>query len=152
MLRSLVGSEMCIRDSTITDTLPKEYSYTTGSASITPTSVNINPDGTTSVVWLIPAAVINSSQTPITYDVVVKNTTPNGTGASNTAVISSPDDPTPESARTSTYSINILNTSILSLFKEATPSQISRDATYGYELSYATVSYTHLTLPTICSV
>ncbi len=130
---------------TITDILPKEYAYLTDSASISPTSVTNNANGTTTIVWLLPAAVINAIQTAITYDVMVKNTTPNGTGVANTVVIASPDDPTPETARTDTYSMNILNTAILSLFKQSIPATISQNAAFAYELSYANTGSGSLT-------
>ena len=124
-------------DVTITDTLPEWFDYVLSSASPPPTSTSVNPDGTTTLVWNFPNTVINSAMSAITYDVIVKPTTPDQTSAVNRVVSSSPSDGSVESARTDEYGILVLNPSGFSVYKSPTPALVAPNGDFGFELTYA---------------
>lgn len=124
-------------DVTVTDTLPQAYDYVLGSASPPPANFTKNPDGTTTLLWEFPDTVINQSMAPITYDVVVTPTTPDQTSAVNRAVISSPNDGSPENVRSDTHSILVLNPSGFSIAKSPVGTLVAPGSDFGYTLTYA---------------
>jgi uncharacterized repeat protein (TIGR01451 family) len=96
-----------MRDVRVVDTIPDQMTYVAGSASQTPESVVVNPDGTTTVTWALGDVHVNGVLAAITYRAKVKLTAPNGAQEVNTVVISSPDDASPQIARTNTYTIAV---------------------------------------------
>ncbi len=124
-------------DVTVVDTLPNAFDYVLGSASPSPTSEVSNPDGTTTLTWDFPDTVVNEIMGKITYDVIVKPTVQDQTNAVNTAIVSSPEDGSPESSRTSQYGILVLNPSGFSVYKVPSPELIAPNGDYGYVLTYA---------------
>ena len=124
-------------DVTVTDTLPEWFEYVFGSASPPPASTTQNADGTSTLTWQFSGTTINSAMSPITYDVLVKPTTPDQTSAVNKVVISSPSDGSPEAGRTDEYGILVLNPSGFSVYKTAKPALVAPDGAFGFDLTYA---------------
>ncbi len=124
----------------IEDTLPEWYTYISGSANITPSSVTYNPDGTTTLKWVFPAAVINQVQTPITYSVNVVNSTPNNTDAINNVVISSPDDGSPLALRSDEWTVKVLNPALFAVNKSVIPQIIEKPGNVTWRLSYTNLA------------
>lgn len=133
----LISSPRLTADVTLTDKLPIHYDYILGSASKPPSSNIVNPDGTTTLIWNFPDTVINSTMTPVTYDVLVKPTTQDQTNAISTVIASSPSDGSPENIRSDSYGILVFNPSGFSINKTATPELVSPNGTFGYDLTYA---------------
>ncbi len=124
----------------IEDTLPEWFTYISGSANITPSSVTYNLDGTTTLKWVFPAAVINQVQTPITYSVNVVNSTPNNTDAINNVVISSPDDGSPLALRSDEWTVKVLNPALFAVNKSVIPQIIEKPGNITWRLSYTNLA------------
>ncbi|MFA4927470.1 MAG: SdrD B-like domain-containing protein [Patulibacter sp.] len=101
------SSGFVMHDLKIVDTIPKNMTYVDGSSNRTPASVVVNGDGTTTVTWNLGDAPVNGTLPQVTYETRVKLSAPNGAQEVNTAVISSVDDPSPQNARTDTYTIRV---------------------------------------------
>lgn len=79
----------------VRDVLPPGTTYIDGSASLAPDSVlqNTPSAGYTTLVWNYTSLQVGVPIAPITFDVTVDNTLPNGQYLPNFTVISSPVDP-----------------------------------------------------------
>ncbi len=124
-------------DVVLTDTLPAVYQYTLNSASPPPSFTIDNPDGTTSLIWEFPTSVVNQPLPEITYDVLVKPTTPDQSEPQNVAVIASPGDASSEAQRTDAYALLVVNPAGFSVFKSANPVLTRPNEEFGFDLVYA---------------
>ncbi|WP_143041424.1 hypothetical protein [Streptomyces indicus] len=104
-------------DVTVVDTLPKHIQYA-GDASVEPQSVRPNPDGTTTVTWVLKDRKVNEPIDPITFTVRASSTAPETT-AVNEVVTSTPADKSPEEQRKSTSALRIAHGAALAVEKEA---------------------------------
>ncbi|MEM6251358.1 MAG: hypothetical protein AAF821_00420 [Cyanobacteria bacterium P01_D01_bin.156] len=127
-----VNPEVLVRD-----ILPIEFTYVPGSANIIPDTVVVNPDGTTILQWDFGPSVPNQPLPEIIFDAQAKFDVPNNTQALNTVVIESPDDATPESARTAVRGVTIGNAAAFGIVKEVPHQLIEQDEGFTYELKYA---------------
>lgn len=127
---------------TIRDILPATMNYVAGTASIVPTSVAVNPDGTTTIIWNLGARTPNQVVPDITYKASIRPDTPNNATVVNTAIIESPDDATLEQYRTDIASITVGNAASFRIFKEVDKSIIDRNNQITYYLSYANTGST----------
>ncbi len=125
---------------TVTDVLPAGLSYIVGSASIPPTSVTPNPDGTTTIVWALGPRVPNQPLPPITFDTQVSTLVANNTSLVNETVISSPEDGSPESIRDDERSIKVGNPGAYGLDKDTTTPLIPLDNQMTFRLFMANLS------------
>ncbi len=122
---------------TIRDILPATMTYLSGSASIVPSSIVVNADGTTTITWILGALVPNQSVPDITYKATIRPDAPNNSTSINTAIIESPDDASPESSRTRTASVTIGNPASFQIFKQADKEIVDRNSSITYYLNYA---------------
>ncbi len=121
----------------VRDILPKELTYIPGSASLPPTSVTENPDGTTTILWDLGQKVPNQPIPQITFDSRAKFDVPNNTDAVNTAIIESPDDGSPESTRTDRRTVTIGNVAAFGIFKDVEENLIEPENVGVFKLLYA---------------
>ncbi len=121
----------------IKDILPKEFTYVPGSASLPPTTVTENPDGTTTIEWDLGQKIANQPIPSITFDAQAKFDVPNNTDAVNTAIIDSPEDGSPESARTDLRTVTIGNVASFGIFKDVQKNLIEQEEIGIFKLSYA---------------
>lgn len=132
------SSTATLSNVTLTDTLPSGVSYVAGSASLTPTSVTVNGDGTTTLIW-------NLGNTPgnlptVTFSGLIAGTVVNGSVLTNTAVVSDSDDSTAATYRTSTVSTTVQNTASFTISASTTTPNLNPSATIPYLFSYANLS------------
>ncbi|MEM7713093.1 MAG: hypothetical protein AAF349_05855 [Cyanobacteria bacterium P01_A01_bin.68] len=121
----------------VRDILPKELDYVPGSASLPPTNVTENPDGTTTIEWDLGQKIPNEPISPITFDARAKFDVPNNTDAVNKAIIESPDDGSPESARTDIRTVTIGNVAAFGIFKDVEKNLIEPEEIGTFKLLYA---------------
>ncbi|MEO0541046.1 MAG: hypothetical protein AAFZ80_09305 [Cyanobacteria bacterium P01_A01_bin.105] len=121
----------------VRDILPAEFDFVAGSANLPPTSVTNNPDGTTEIVWDLGPRTPNQPLPEITFEAQARFDVPNNTQAVNTTVIESPDDNSPESARSDNRGVTIGNAAAFGIVKEVPRQLIEPDESFTYELKYA---------------
>ncbi|MCB1639829.1 MAG: hypothetical protein KDI15_13390 [Thiothrix sp.] len=126
-------------DVTVTDTLPPELGYVTGSASRVPDSVTVNPDGSTRIVWLFSNVLMDSTMPSITFSTRARFDLPNGTPATNTVVIDSPADASRLEDRTDTRSITVGNSGAFSINKIPVESLVEIGTDIVYKLQFANI-------------
>lgn len=122
---------------TLRDVLPPEMSYVSGSASIPPTSVTPQPNGTTIIEWNLGTRVPNQPVDPITFTALVGVDVLNNTDAVNTAIVESPDDGSDESERTDIRTVTIGNSAAFGISKAVVEEIIDPDEEISYILTYA---------------
>ncbi len=127
---------------TIRDILPATMNYVVGSASVVPTSVVVNTDGTTTILWNLGPRTPNQVVPDITYKASIRPDTPNNATVINTAIIESPDDATLEQYRTDTVSITVGNAASFQIFKEVEKVIVDRNNQITYYLYYANTGST----------
>ncbi len=123
-------------DVTVVDTLGKGLQYVVGSASVPPSNIAYNGDGTTTLTWEFNDIPVNIPQPPITYDASVLTTAEDASSVINTAVISAPTDASPEAARTDVESLVVVNPTLFGVDKEVLTPIIGRDGVVEFRLSY----------------
>ncbi len=133
-------------DIVVTDTLPAELTYVSDSADITPDSVTVNGDDTTTLVWNLgnysPNAVIPS----ITFQAQAKFDVAGGTTATNQTIVDALDggglplDGSPESDRTAFRSITIANNAAFRISKSAVASEVAIGDDLVYDLFLVNLS------------
>jgi uncharacterized repeat protein (TIGR01451 family) len=121
----------------VRDTLPVTMNYVSNSSNITPDSVTVNPDGTTTIVWNLGSRTPNQSVPDITYKATIRPDTPNNATVINTATIESSDDGSLEQYRTDIASVNVGNAASFQIFKEVDREIIDPNSQVGYSLYYA---------------
>ena len=126
-------------DVTVTDTLPPELAYVSSSASRVPDSVTVNPDGSTRIVWVFSNVLMDSTMPVITFSTRARFDLPNGTPATNTAVIESPADASRLGDRTDTRSITVGNSGAFSINKEAVEPLVEIGTDIVYRLQFANI-------------
>lgn len=131
-------------DVTVTDTLPATMSYIDGSANVPPTSLAVNANGTTTIVWVLPARVANVPITPIAFQARASLLAVNGTNAVNNVVVSTPLDSSPAASRTASRTVTISNVSGFRVLKSTSQPIIGPDGKLIYTLSYTNLSATPL--------
>lgn len=131
---------------TLTDTMPAELSYVPGSANIEPTTITVNADGTTALVWDLGARVPGQPLPSISFQATVRFDVLTGTPVTNRVVIDAfddqnfPLDSSPVSQRTGARSINVASDAIFSVFKEPLEPLIDPGDDIVYDLSLANLS------------
>ncbi len=126
----------------VRDILPATMNYVVGSANVVPTSVVNNPDGTTTITWQLGSLVPNVTVPDITYRAKIRLDAPNNSTAVNTAIIESPDDSSPESARRRIASVTIGNPASFQIFKEVAQNLVDKNTGVTYYLYYANTGST----------
>jgi uncharacterized repeat protein (TIGR01451 family) len=121
----------------VKDVLPKGLTYIAGSASIVPTQITPNLDGTTTLEWNLGPRTPNQVIPPITLSAKANFDVPNNSTLVNSGVIESPDDASLASARTDTASVLIGNTSAFGIYKEVQKQLIDRNENIVFNLFYA---------------
>ncbi|MEM6251357.1 MAG: hypothetical protein AAF821_00415 [Cyanobacteria bacterium P01_D01_bin.156] len=130
----------------VTDTLPVELSYVTGSANITPDSIIANGDGTTTLNWDLGNYPISTPIPTITFQAKAGFDVAGGTDALNQASIAALDtngldlDTSPLASRTDVRSITIINNAAFTIFKEAVTPEIDPGDDIIYNLYLANLS------------
>ncbi len=121
----------------LNDTLPANLDYKIGSASVPPTTVVNNPDGTQLLTWDFGARIPGQALPEITYKTIVRPDAANNSTATNTVVINSPDDGSLESARTDSVAVTIGNSAAFRIFKEVNQVLLEPNQLITYNLFYA---------------
>jgi len=124
-------------DVIVRDILPAELAYNSASANLPPTSITINPDGTTTLVWNLGPQIPNDPVSDITFKATANFDVSDGTQAINTAIIESPDDGSDESTRTARRTITIGNAAAFGIVKAVPNEFVEPDNPFTYELNYA---------------
>lgn len=137
---------------TLRDVLPSEMSYVSGSASIPPTSVTSQPDGTTVVEWNLGTRVPNQPIDPITFTARVGVDVLNNTDAINTAIVESPDDGSDESERTDLRTVTVGNSAAFGISKAVAEEIIDPNEDITYILTYANTGVTDVPSATFIDV
>ncbi len=110
---------------TIVDTLPSGLSYVSGSANVAPSSVVVNPDGSTTITWNI--TLLEKTDFVITFDATVTSSAPSFCENTATLIVSG-TDPISDTA-----SVKVLRPDI-EITKSATPTVIhaGEEVTYSF--------------------
>ncbi|MEM9267193.1 MAG: isopeptide-forming domain-containing fimbrial protein, partial [Cyanobacteria bacterium P01_F01_bin.13] len=130
----------------VTDTLPQELTYVSGSANIAPDSVTENGDGTTTLVWDLGNHVPNVPIPTITFQAKAGFDVVGGTNAINTASVAALDavgddlDTSPITSRSDSRSVTISNNAAFTIFKEAVLAEIEPGDDIVYDLYLANLS------------
>ncbi|NEZ60700.1 hypothetical protein DXZ20_34685 [Leptolyngbyaceae cyanobacterium CCMR0081] len=130
----------------VTDTLPTELSYVTGSANITPDSVIANGDGTTTLSWSLGDYSPNVPIPTITFEAKAGFDIVGGTSIANQASVAALDDTgsdldsSPLESRTDIRSVTIVNNAAFTIFKEAVTPEIEPGEDIVYDLYLANLS------------
>ena len=127
---------------TITDTLPNGLVYVPGSASVTPQSVTVNPDGSTTIVWSLANVQPNQDIPAVTFKARMGLNVTNGGTLTNVASISHPKDGTPEAIRRSEYSVTVTAPGALAVIKETSTPYINPNGTSDFTMTYANLGST----------
>lgn len=135
---------------TLSDTMSAELRYVSGSASLTPDSVIVNPDSTTTLTWTISGLNVNQTLAPITYRAEVPLYVPTQTSATNCVDISSPEDSSLsditkpcgslERVRSSLASVNISNPSAFYINKTVLTPIVEANQQMEFNLIYKNVA------------
>ena len=125
---------------TVTDILPAGMIYVVGSASLPPTSITSNSDGTTTIEWNLGPQVPGQVVTPITFDAQVSPIVSNNTDLVNEVIVSSPEDPSPESARDDDRTVTVGNPGAYGLSKDTSTPLISLNNQMTFRLFMANLS------------
>lgn len=137
------------RKVTITDTLPKGLTYVNNSATVHPSSVTVNVDGTTTLVWTIdnPKPLTPSSVDSgiIRYKVTISPLTKSGTGFESSVVIENPLDTRDVSYRQSTNKVTVSNQAGFSMVKLVNKNEIFINEDLEYTLTYTNTTSSPLT-------
>jgi uncharacterized repeat protein (TIGR01451 family) len=137
----------------LTDTLPAGLSYVGGSAigsanysascsttACAPTSVTVNPDGTTTLVWQLGSSTAGSALPQITYKALISPGSAGGTNYVNTVVASADNDTSPAQYRTGTATINITGGASFSVAKSS-PQPLTEPGTpKQFSITFANLS------------
>ncbi|MDQ0031067.1 DUF7507 domain-containing protein [Arthrobacter bambusae] len=104
----------------LTDTLPSGLSYVGGSAvgstnfssacsttACAPSSVTVNANGTTTLIWQLGTVAAGTGLPKISYKALISATTTAGTNYTNTVVVAADNDSSPARYRTANATINI---------------------------------------------
>ena len=128
------------RKVTITDTLPKGLTYVNNSATVQPSSVTVNADGTTTLVWTIdnPKPLTPSSVDDgiIRYKVTISPLTKSGTGFESSVVIENALDTRGVGYRQSTNKVTVSNQAGFSMVKLVNKNEIFINEDLEYTLTY----------------
>ncbi|ESA34409.1 conserved repeat protein [Leptolyngbya sp. Heron Island J] len=130
----------------VTDTLPTELRYITGSANIPPDSVIENGDGTMTLSWNLGDYAPNVPIPTITFEAKAGFDIVGGTSIANQASIAALDDTgsdldsSPLESRTDIRSVTIINNAAFTIFKEAVTPEIEPGEDIVYDLYLANLS------------
>ncbi len=128
------GLSLLVPDIEIVDTLPAHMRYVHDSASIPPTSVVEQPDGTTEITWTYGTVLSDIELPEITYEARIDFDANIDEVLVNTAVISSTADQSPESARSSSRTIVAVAPLAFNIWKEAVVPAVSPGEDVTYDL------------------
>jgi uncharacterized repeat protein (TIGR01451 family) len=126
----------------ITDTLPKDVSYEPGTATLTPDSVTVNGDGTSTVIWKFNNVIPGQPLPAITFKARVSFGMANNTNFTNRVVISHPDDPAPLNQRTATWGMRAIAPGAMSVGKSTMTTLLQKNGTMTFNLGYANLGGT----------
>jgi hypothetical protein len=129
----------------ITDTLPSGVIYVSGSSKVggvvtAPNQIVSNPDGSTTLVWILPNQIANTALPAITFKAYVSPTYSNGVVFTNKANIYSKYDPQSGTTDTEVYAnVRTLVIGGFSVQKRATPlaQEITANTNIDFKLQYA---------------
>jgi len=138
-------SGLTMGDVRVVDTLPAGLSYVAGSANIAPTSVVPGASGTTIATWDVGNLSTDTGTATITYQARVSPDITTGSTLTNTAVVSSTDDPSPVGLRTDSHQLAITANAEFKIFKETPDPVVEPEDTFSYRLGYKNLSATALT-------
>ncbi|QEG22775.1 DUF4347 domain-containing protein [Mariniblastus fucicola] len=96
--------------------------------------------GSTGIRWYFGDVPLNTSLPTMTFDVLVPYDAQNGENWTNTAVISSPSDSSPEDLRNSSAGIVAVQVAAMAAGKQVVTPLVAEDSTIIYELGIANVS------------
>ena len=96
--------------------------------------------GDTGIRWNFGDVPLNTALPPLTFDVLIPFDAQNGEAFTNTAVISSPSDTSPESLRNSSAGLVAVQLAAISAGKQVVTPLVPEDSTIIYELGVANVS------------
>ena len=130
---------------TVVDTLPAGLAYVAGSAAPAPTSVVPGAGGTTVVTWELGNLSTDTGSATITYQASVSPDVSTGSTITNTAVVSSTDDPSPVGLRTDSHQLAITANAEFKIFKVTPDPKVEPEDTFRYRLGYKNLSATALT-------
>ncbi len=135
---------------TIVQTLPQYIAYEPGSASVTPDSIVVNPDNTTTLTWIYNPILAPGSppmhQIQIQFFGRVKNSAPANAVAVSIATISNPLVTLPDtfSYRTQYSTVNIQNTNAFYIENIANQGYLLPDQNFSYNINYGNLSATNI--------
>jgi uncharacterized repeat protein (TIGR01451 family) len=121
----------------VKDLLPSGLTYVPGSASIIPSQITPNLDGTTTIEWNLGPRTPNQVIPQITLSARANFDVPNNTTLVNSGIIESPDDASLASTRTDTASVLVGNTAAFGIYKEVRKQIIDRNENIVFDLFYA---------------
>jgi len=125
-----------MRTVTVRDTLDRHLIYVDGTASVAPTQIVSNADGTTTLVWVLGDRAVNTAIPDITYDATVGLDTPNNHSALNRAIVSSPDDASADALRTDQHEVLVSRRSGILVTKVTSTPWIEPQDRLGYTITY----------------
>ena len=122
----------------VTDTLPKGLMYEPGSSNYGEPEITNNANGSTTLVWTINGVETNVKIDELYFNATIDENTINGTQYTNKVVISGDEKigNTAISARTSEYTVQVINLASHRLFKSDVTPVIERNGTVHYTVSY----------------
>lgn len=138
------NSGLVMRDVTVVDTLPSGTTYVDGSATVPPISVVPGPGGITTITWNLGSLPTDNVVTTIDYQIRVADDLVTGTTLTNTAIVSSLDDPSPVANRTDIHQISVTAPQEFRVFKTTPDARVEPDDRFSYVLGYRNMATTPL--------
>ena len=138
-------SGLTMQNVTVVDTLPSGLAYVPGSANLAPLSVLPGAAGTTVITWDVGNMSTDAGSLSITYQARVSPDVSTGATLTNTAVVSSTDDPSPVGLRTDSHQLAVTANAEFKIFKETPDPVVEPEDTFRYRLGYKNLSATTLT-------
>ena len=133
---------------TVQDRLPAPLAYQAGSATPPPDSIQSDAGGTT-LTWTLNNVTANTTLPTISFAALVPETITPNSSVVNRAVISTPDDASPESQRQTTKSLTVLNPPGIKVFKSTSTPLIETNKTATFKLQVANFESTPTTVDVI---
>jgi uncharacterized repeat protein (TIGR01451 family) len=136
----------------VRDILPKGLTYKPGSASIVPSQIILNGDGTTTLVWDLGNRVPNQVIPPITLSATANFDVPNNATLVNRGIVESNDDSSLESVRSDTAGVLVGNAAAFGIYKEAVRNLIAPNENLEFNLYYANTGSSDVPLSTFIDI
>lgn len=130
------------RDVVLVDTIPNGMTYVPGSASVAPDSIVNNPDGSTTLTWIlgdVPADTTFLPRFEVIYSADVNIDAPADAILENVVVAETPSDLRPESLRDDNAVVVASQSNVLAVSKQPLQEIVSKNEAIGWNTNVANV-------------